>query len=176
MWLTPAWHGWLYRDGGDVARLAAQALKTGTTLDTRVHTIVKGDRMLLRITEIPMPNFDMTLGIAYNITREEELETQMKRYQSSNRELLEQLRSAIAIYNTDEKLEFYNSAFAQLWGLEDQWLNTRPRLGDIAGTPCLPETTPHGASRPPRSRCPAVRRPCLRYANSRRRTRHRRWG
>ena len=111
--------------------LAAQALKTGTTLDTRVHTIVKGDRMLLRITEIPMPNFDMTLGIAYNITREEELETQMKRYQSSNRELLEQLRSAIAIYNTDEKLEFYNSAFAQLWGLEDQWLNTRPRLGDI---------------------------------------------
>ena len=73
----------------------------------------------------------MTLGIAYNVTREEELETQMKRYQSSNRELLEQLRSAIAIYNTDEKLEFYNSAFAQLWGFEDQWLNTRPRLGDI---------------------------------------------
>lgn len=111
--------------------LAAQALKTGDTLDTRVHTIVKGDRMLMRITEIPMPGFDMTLGIAYNITREEELETQMKRYQSSNRELLEQLRSAIAIYSTDEKLEFYNSAFAQLWGLEDQWLNTRPRLGEI---------------------------------------------
>ena len=111
--------------------LAAQALKKGETLDTRVHTIVKGDRMLMRITEIPMPGFDMTLGIAYNVTREEELETQMKRYQSSNRELLEQLRSAIAIYNTDEKLEFYNSAFAQLWGFEDQWLNTRPRLGDI---------------------------------------------
>ena len=91
----------------------------------------KGARILMRISEIPLAPLPVTLGIAFNITREEELETNMKRYQSSNKELLEQLRSAIAIYGADEKLEFYNSAFSQLWGLEDQWLNTSPRLGDI---------------------------------------------
>jgi signal transduction histidine kinase len=85
----------------------------------------------MRINEIPLTPLEMTLGIAYNITREEELEAELKRYQSSTKELLEQLRTAIAIYDADQKLEFYNSAFAQLWGLEDGWLNTRPRLGEI---------------------------------------------
>ncbi|MGB4108206.1 MAG: PAS-domain containing protein [Alphaproteobacteria bacterium] len=111
--------------------LAAAALKAGKTLETTAHAVVKGARILMRISEIPLAPLQVTLGIAFNITREEELETNMKRYQSSTKELLEHLRSAIAIYGADEKLEFYNSAFSQLWGLEDQWLNTGPKLGDI---------------------------------------------
>lgn len=111
--------------------LAVAALKENTPLETKAHVVVKGNRILMRMSEIPLTPLEMTLGIAYNITREEELETNLKRYQSSNKELLEQLRSAIAIYTSDEKLEFYNSAFSQLWGLEDTWLNIGPRLGDI---------------------------------------------
>jgi signal transduction histidine kinase len=111
--------------------LAALALRDGKTLETRAHAVVKGARILMRISEIPLTPLPLTLGIAFNITREEELETTLKRYQSSNKELLEQLRSAIAIYGADEKLEFYNSSFSQLWNLEDQWLNTGPRLGDV---------------------------------------------
>ncbi len=111
--------------------LAAFALKQGRALETTAHAVVKGARILMRISEIPLTPLPMTLGIAFNITREEELETTLKRYQSSNKELLEQLRSAIAIYGADEKLEFYNSSFSQLWGLEDQWLNTGPKLGDV---------------------------------------------
>ncbi len=111
--------------------LAALALKDGKTLDTKAHAVVKGARILMRISEIPLTPLPFTLGIAFNITREEELETNMKRYQSSNKELLEQLRSAIATFGADEKLEFYNSAFSQLWGLEDQWLNTGPKLGEL---------------------------------------------
>ncbi len=113
------------------ATLAAKALKENKPKEAYAHSIIKGNRMLLRISEIPLIKAKTTLGFAFNITREEELETELKRYRSSNRELLEQLRSAIAIYTTDEKLEFYNTAFAQLWGLEDQWLNTNPKLGEI---------------------------------------------
>jgi PAS domain-containing protein len=111
--------------------LAKAALVSGKTLDTNIHSVVKGARNLLRIMEIPLTPLPLTIGIAYNNTREEELETDLKRYQSSNRELLGQLRTAIAIYSSDERLEFYNSAFAQLWDLDDQYLNTHPRLGDI---------------------------------------------
>lgn len=111
--------------------MAAEALKIKEAIETRVHNTVKGGRMLMNITEIPMNKLGMTLGIAYNVTREEELESELKRYQSSNKELLEQLRSAIGIFNTAEELEFYNAAFAQLWGLEDKWLNKQPKLGDI---------------------------------------------
>ncbi|MCC7305350.1 MAG: PAS-domain containing protein [Alphaproteobacteria bacterium] len=111
--------------------LAETALKTGRTMETYVHVVVKGARILLRIMEIPLAPLPFTLGVAYNNTREEELETDLKRHQSSNRELLGQLRTAIGIYTADERLEFYNAAFAQLWDLEEQWLNTRPKLGEI---------------------------------------------
>lgn len=111
--------------------MAAKALRTGESVQSRVHNTIKGNRMLMNVTEIPMRDMNMTLGIAYNVTREEELETQMKRYQSSNKELLEQLRSAIAIFGPDQSLEFYNMAFTQLWDLEDKWLNKKPKLGDI---------------------------------------------
>ena len=130
--------------------LATKALKEGKQQVRRAHGIIKGDRMLLKILETPLVGFEktvsaMTLGFAFNVTREEELETSLKRYRSSNQELLEQLRSAIAIYTADERLEFYNSAFAQLWGLEDQWLNTGPKLGSIMEklreTRRLPEQT-----------------------------------
>lgn len=124
---------------------AIEAIRTGKTVETDVHVVVKGARALLRIMEIPMAPIPLTLGVAVNNTREEELNTELKRHQSSNRELLGQLRTAIAIFSADERLEFYNHAFSLLWGLEEHWLNTQPRLGDLLEklreTRRLPEQT-----------------------------------
>lgn len=111
--------------------LAATALKTGQKQETQAHINIGGKRLLMKIIETPLSALNMTLGLCEDISRTEELETTLKRYQASNIELLEQLRTAIAIYNQDEQIEFYNSAFSQLWGLEDGWLNTKPRLGEI---------------------------------------------
>ena len=119
-----------------------QAVKTGPALakdaftqskeqQAETHVIIGGKRLYMRIREIPVPESNITLGLAADISKFEELGEELKRYQSSNRELLEQLRSAIAIYGGDHKLEFYNSAYSQLWGLEDGWLNKKPKLGDI---------------------------------------------
>ncbi|MCB1651417.1 MAG: PAS-domain containing protein, partial [Alphaproteobacteria bacterium] len=110
---------------------ALKALETGEPQKARAHVNVGGQRLLMQILEIPMPELQMTLGVAEDISEQEEIQNRLARYQSSHRELLEQLRSAVAIYTADERLEFYNSAFAQLWRLEDGWLNTRPSLGEI---------------------------------------------
>jgi signal transduction histidine kinase len=59
------------------------------------------------------------------------LRAQLKRYVTANAELLEQLSTAIAIFGADQKLEFYNQSYSGLWGLEDQWLDSQPTLGDI---------------------------------------------
>ena len=111
--------------------LAAKALESKEKQSIEGHINIAGKRILMKTIEMPLLDLNMTLGLTEDISRTEELETELKRYQSSNIELLEQLRTAIAIYGSDENLEFYNSAFAQLWGLEDGWLNTRPKLGDI---------------------------------------------
>lgn len=111
--------------------LAQAVLDSGKAETVTAHVIAGGSRRLMAIQEIPLPAFHGTLGIARDITREEELETEQKRNAAANKELLEQLGSAIGIFDSGQRLEFYNSAFTQLWHVEDQYLNTKPKLGDL---------------------------------------------
>ncbi|MBX2834441.1 MAG: PAS domain-containing sensor histidine kinase [Micavibrio sp.] len=110
---------------------ALNAIKTGEPQFAQTHINANGQRYLMKITEVALPEYDMALGLAEDISSEEEAQTQLKRYLASNKDLLGQLRSAISIYGADERLEFYNSAFSQIWSLEDGWLNTKPTLGDV---------------------------------------------
>lgn len=111
--------------------LAQAALDSGNTETTQAHVILSGTRHLLQISEVMLHGIGITLGLALDITRQEELETEQRRHGAANKELLEHLGSAIAIFNADQKIEFFNTAFTQLWQIEDRWLNTGPRLGDI---------------------------------------------
>jgi signal transduction histidine kinase len=111
--------------------MSAKALSSRTPQIIEGHVVIAGKRILMQITEMPLPGTDMTLGITEDISAVDHIRSELKRYQSSNKDLLEHLRSAIAIFTTDERLEFFNSAFAQLWDLEEGWLNTKPRLGEI---------------------------------------------
>jgi len=113
------------------AQLAKQAHDSGIEQTSEAHIVMGGKRLFMRIREIAIPLADTTLGMAQDISKLESAGEELKRFQSSTRELLEQLQSAIGIFNSDQQLEFYNSSFAQLWGLEDGWLNKKPKLGDL---------------------------------------------
>ncbi len=112
-------------------KLAQAALDSSQTETAKGHIIMGGNRHLMNIHEIPLPSGKTTLGIAHDISREEELKIEHKRYMTANNELLEQLGTAIGFFDSAQKLEFYNSAFSQLWLLEDAYLNTKPKLGDV---------------------------------------------
>ncbi len=112
--------------------LAQKALDSQHPSHAPLHVILSGKRRLMDIIETPLPpQKTTTLGAARDTTREEELEKEHLRDTAANKELLEQLGTAIGIYNSDQQLEFYNSAFSHLWSMEDSYLNTRPRLGDL---------------------------------------------
>lgn len=111
--------------------LAQAARDSGRAETSQFHAVIGGMRRLLQVTEMPLPGLAQTLGIAHDLTRQEDLEAEQRRMTSANRELLEHLGSAVAMFNADQKIEFFNSAFAQLWQLEEGWLNTGPKLGDI---------------------------------------------
>lgn len=118
--------------GVSSGRILAQAALDQAHIQTlRAHLIMGGQRRLVNVVESPTPGQNQTIGMALDITREEELETEQKRYAAANRELLEQLGSAIAIFDSQQKLEFYNTAFSQLWTFDEQYLNTGPKLGDL---------------------------------------------
>ena len=114
-----------------IKELAERALNTGEIQCQNSHITFGGKRHFVEISESPLSGSHYSFGMVRDITREEEINTELNRYLSANKTLLEQLRSAIGIFNADQELEFFNSAFSQLWGLEDQWLNSCPKLGDI---------------------------------------------
>jgi len=120
------------KSGGTAPKdMAASALQGGKPVACRTHVIVGGKRRWMELTEIPLPSTLGTLGLARDATREEEIQTELDRHMAANKSLLEHLRSAIAIFGADQGLAFFNTAYAAQWGLEEQWLNTKPKLGDI---------------------------------------------
>ncbi|MEM9469082.1 MAG: PAS-domain containing protein [Pseudomonadota bacterium] len=111
--------------------IAQEVLETSQIKSTKSHIVSKGKRYLMKFSEIPLPSTNWLVGMAQDLTPSEEKESEFKRYTSANNSLLEQLSSGISIYNSNQELEFYNTAFTSLWSLDDQWLNTKPSLGDV---------------------------------------------
>lgn len=118
---------------GAAPRLVAQrALARAQAHVERMHVVADGDRRLLEIMEMPFSvQGSLTLGCAVDVTREEELQKDIERQVLSNRQTLEQLRSPIAMFDAETKLEFYNAGWEHLWGIESSFLDKQPRLLDL---------------------------------------------
>jgi signal transduction histidine kinase len=110
--------------------LAQRALAQQRAQTQSGFLIMGGSRNRVEIKEIPAGE-NSVIGCALDISRIEELESEMRHFESSNFEVLEQLRTAIAIYDEDTNLEFYNAAYEQLWGLEGKWLDEKPKVNEI---------------------------------------------
>lgn len=95
------------------------------------HVVLAGKRHLVQVIETIMPQDSGVFCTAIDKTGEEDLRQEQKRYSSAHQELLEQLATAVGIFDAGQRLEFYNTAFAQLWQLEDHFLNSCPKLGDL---------------------------------------------
>ncbi|PZO87168.1 MAG: sensor histidine kinase [Micavibrio aeruginosavorus] len=111
--------------------MAREALSSGQPQSNRCHIIAQGKRRWMEITETPLAGTTRTLGFASDLTGEDEARSSLDRNVTANKALLEQMRTAVAIFGADQAIEFFNSAFTAQWGLEEQWLNNRPKLGDI---------------------------------------------
>lgn len=111
--------------------LAARAQMTGQAIHERhLLTAQDGAPRLLDITEAPLPGGG-TLGIAQDLTRTEETESAFARHIQAQNQVMETLATAIAIFDGDQRLSFYNSAYAQLWDLNPLWLADRPGFSDV---------------------------------------------
>ena len=139
----------------EVRALAAAARASGVTRSAPFHMIIEGSRRLLEVTENPVSMSNaangggegadvektrslfvdgsglMTAGIAYDVTRQEELETRLRRETASHGDVLERLGTAIAVFAADRRLAFHNTAYTQLWDLDPAWLREGPAYGDI---------------------------------------------
>ena len=118
---------------GSGRALAANALSDRKPHHERRHVVIDGRRRLLEIYEVPVDvdGAISLLGYAIDVTGEEDKEMELQRHMAAQNEVLEHLGSAIAVYGSDTRLEFYNRAYQRLWDSDEAFLNSKPTFGEI---------------------------------------------
>ncbi len=110
----------------DLARKARDEVELDSA---RLHVVVSGERRLLELSEQGLA--EGTAGTAVDRTDAEELEVQLERHIQAHAEVLENLGTAITIWGPDMRLKFYNSAYAQLWRVDESKLAEEPHHNDV---------------------------------------------
>ena len=73
-----------------------------------------GERHLYRLQTYPLPQEDMVVGFAQDLSELEQLQEELQRYISAQGDLLESSASAMAIYGADMRLTSYNLRLCRL--------------------------------------------------------------
>ena len=107
----------------------ADDIKAGESSRRVIHAIVRGERRSMEVTSTTAACG--SAGLAVDITRLDELQDEIRRHIQANERTLDQLESAVAIFGSDQKLQYFNAACVKLWGLEEEWLRSAPGNGEV---------------------------------------------
>lgn len=110
---------------------AQAALEKQEAQSEERYVVVEGQRHLMRLTEMPLGGDRSLLGFALDITKEAELNEELKRHIKAHEEVLEQLGTPIAIYGADTRLLFYNRSYLKLWDSDETFLKTEPTFSEV---------------------------------------------
>ena len=108
---------------------AAARRQAGERFKSRAAAIVAGARRVLEVTETPSPGG--SAGIAVDVSEVEELRVDLHRQMEAHVRTLDQLPTAVAIFDAGQKLAFHNTAYRQLWELDQTFLDSAPSDGEI---------------------------------------------
>jgi signal transduction histidine kinase len=125
----------------DAKLIAYDALGQNKPQFIEQSIVINGEKTLNQIVEIPVNNLKIrgtikagTIGFALNFSELQNTREKLKHYLDSQNKLLESSGNAIAIYGTNERLEYFNNAFVNLWKLDQRWLDTSPTYGEVLET------------------------------------------
>jgi len=108
---------------------AAQALAKGAVWRARVPAIVAGSRHLLDVTQTA--SADIPASIAIDRHEVETVRADLEQQMQSHVRTLDQLPTAVAIFDRSRRLAYNNDAYAKLWQLGPAFLDQKPTDGEI---------------------------------------------
>ncbi|QND67341.1 PAS domain-containing protein [Mesorhizobium loti] len=110
--------------GGQARDAIAAQHKTHPVFEQSLSTVIEGDRRVFAVTDFA--GSDGSAGLACDTSAIEAVRGEYERTVRSHADTLDQLNTAVAIFDTDEKLRFFNQAFQKLWGLDAGFLHSAP--------------------------------------------------
>ncbi len=122
-------------------RMAEVARARGEGYTERRLLDVDGVAQLMDVTEISLGASGEALangerpggsiGFAIDRSEREEAEAGLKHQTLARDAVLQTMGNAIAIFDADQRLDFANNAYADLFGIDRLWLADKPIFGDI---------------------------------------------
>ncbi|MBV9631191.1 MAG: PAS-domain containing protein [Xanthobacteraceae bacterium] len=102
------------------------AAERATNGDGRARraAMVGGHRRVLDVVAVPTPHGSAGIGI--DATEVETLHRDVDRMVDAHRRTLDQLATAVAAFNAERRLTFYNAAYRGLWDLDPAFLDQGP--------------------------------------------------
>lgn len=95
-----------------------------TIFQEYVHTVINGERRHFHLTRITTE--EGMAAFARDNSAYENLSNEMEQVLQNHYETLDQISTAVAIFDTHQKLKFCNHAFKVLWPLESSFLESEP--------------------------------------------------
>lgn len=108
---------------------AAMARKRGEAFHTRAPTVVSGQRLVLEVREAQIA--EGFAGHAVDVSETEAVRADLARQMDAHVKVLDRLPTAVAAFDSRQRIAYRNLAYEKLWSLDANWLDTMPTDGEI---------------------------------------------
>ncbi|MEL7272202.1 MAG: ATP-binding protein [Pseudomonadota bacterium] len=111
------------------AHAAQQETQGRSVFNQRLPATISGDRRMVDVSEVAHEGG--SAGLAVDMSEVEEVQAHLRRTLESHAQTMNQLATAVAIFDEKRHLIFHNAAFENLWKLERGLLEAEPDNGQL---------------------------------------------
>lgn len=110
---------------GTTAREAiARAHQAAPVFSQNLSAVIEGDRRVFTVTDVMSATG--SAGVACDVSEIQTVREELERTVRSHADTLDRLNTAVAIFDTGQRLQFFNQAFQKLWELDGAFLASAP--------------------------------------------------
>ena len=102
----------------------ARALSEQSAFAKRLPLVIRGERRMFDVQAVALRSG--SAGIAIDASEAASLRASLSRMADAHRRTLDQLSSAVAVFDAKQRLTFYNESYRRLWNLGAAFLDTNP--------------------------------------------------
>jgi len=141
-WVNPAYAATVGAEDQGDAVMAGRSL-FADDVQNRISEMAAGDEAFSQTVPVEISGHALAydvlavpfsrgvIGLARDTSEHDVLRGNLSRLVETYARTMDQVETAVASYDSEGFLEFFNSSFVRLWNLDEAWLKTRPHLGNI---------------------------------------------
>ncbi len=110
-------------------RIVETVLKSGRIYRDHANVVLGGERRGFDIVSVPYAGSSLT--VASDVGALDQARGELSRHRESHDRTLDRVSTGVAIFSADQRLAYFNTAYADLWRLDPAWLQSHPLDGEI---------------------------------------------